>query len=128
MSVRFSPDACPGCGEPLRPKYSTYRSGTRGLLFPLGLLGGMVAVIALLWASFWCAFALTNALFADANLPRRDMGFLAFLFQIPMVVLIVWVARTGWGWLHRLPKKFAAGCETCSWTGPCKVYEGERGA
>ena len=123
MSVRFSPDACPGCGEPLRPKYSTYRHGTRSWLFPAGLIGGMVAILVLLVLSFWAAFALSDEFFGDAGLPRRDKGVLTFLIQIPMFVLIVYGARIGWRLLHRLPRTFFAGCETCTWTGPCRVYE-----
>lgn len=123
MSVRFSPDACPGCGDPLRPKYSTYRSGTRGLLFPLGLLGGMAAVLVLFALTFWAAAVLTEQLVGNAGLLPREKGAVMFLLQIPMVALIVWGARVGWGALHRLPKTFACGCETCTWTGPCKVYE-----
>ena len=124
MSVRFSPDACPGCGEPLRPKYSTYRHGTRGWLFPVGLVGGMFAVIGLLALSFLAAFVLAEELFGDAALKRREKGILTFLLQIPMWVLVVWAARVGFRVLHRLPRTFTASCETCTWTGPCKVYEG----
>lgn len=123
MSVRFSPDACPGCGEPLRPKYSTYRHGTRHWLFPVGLLGGMVAILVLLALSFWAAFELGDEFFGDAGLKRREKGILTFLLQIPMFVLIVYGAKVGWRAIHRLPRTFTAGCETCTWTGPCKVYE-----
>jgi hypothetical protein len=123
MSVRFSPDACPGCGEPLRPKYSTYRGATRGPLFPIGLLVGMAVVLALLAASFLGGFALADELFRNANLPARDKGVLTFLLQIPMFALVVWAARVGFRALNRLPRTFTTGCETCPWTGPCKVYE-----
>lgn len=123
MSVRFSPDACPGCGEELHPKYSTYRHGTRGLLFPLGLIGGMLAVLGLLALSFWGAFLLADELFGNVALKRRERGALTFLLQIPMFALVVWGSRVGFRALHRLPRTFTAGCEKCSWTGPCKVYE-----
>lgn len=123
MSVRFSPDACPGCGEPLRPKYTAYRDSTRGPLFPLGLIGGMFAVIALLAAAFLGGLALIEELFRNANLPGREKGALALLIQIPMFVIVGLTARTGFRLLHRLPRTFTAGCETCTWTGPCKVYE-----
>ncbi|MBN9121188.1 MAG: hypothetical protein J0I06_18890 [Planctomycetes bacterium] len=125
MSVRFSPDACLGCGEPLRPKYSTYRHGTRGPLFTLGLVGGMFAVLGLLAVSFLGGFALADELFANANLPDREKGALTFLIQIPMFALVVVAARLGFRALHRLPRTFTVGCETCTWTGPCKVYEAE---
>jgi len=127
MSVRFSPDACPGCGEPLRPKYSTYRAGTRGWMFPVGLIGGMLAVIGLLAVSFLGGFALAGELFGNAGLQDREMGALAFLLQLPMFALVVLVARIGFRALHRLPRTFEAGCETCTWTGPCKVYESAEG-
>jgi hypothetical protein len=123
MSVRFSPDACPGCGEPLRPKYSTYRTGKRSRLFPAGLIVGVVAIAALILLSFWGAAILTEELFADAPLARREKGMLTFLLQIPMVLLIVFGARIGWRLLHRLPRTFFTGCQTCTWTGLCKVYE-----
>jgi hypothetical protein len=123
MNVRFSPDACPGCGEPLRPKYTTYRDGTRGPLFPLGLVGGMVAVLGLLWLSFLGGFAIVGAFFGDAGLKDREMGALAFLIQIPMFALVALAARAGFRLLNRLPRTFTAGCQTCTWTGPCKVYE-----
>jgi hypothetical protein len=123
MSVRFSPDACPGCGESLRPKYSTYRHGTRSWLFPLGLIGGMFAVIGLLALSFVGGFALAGELFGNAGLKDRELGVLTFLLQIPMFALVVFGARTGFRALNRLPRTFTAGCETCTWTGPCKVYD-----
>jgi hypothetical protein len=123
MSVRFSPDAGPGCGEPLRPKYSTYRTGTRSWLFQAGLVGGVFAIAGLIVLSFWGAAILTEELFRDAPLARREKGMLTFLLQIPMVGLIVFGARIGWRLLHRLPRTFFTGCETCTWTGPCKVYE-----
>ena len=110
MSVRFSPDACPGCGEPLRPKYSTYRTGTRSWMFPVGLVGGMFAVIALLAASFVGGFALAGELFGNAGLADREMGALAFLLQLPMFALIGLAARTGFRLLNRLPRAFEAGC------------------
>src|SRR5690242_1976433 len=109
MSVRFSPDACPGCGEPLRPKYSTYRTGTRSWLFPAGLIVGVVAVAGLILLSFWASSILTEELFGEAPLKRREKGMLTFLLQIPMVVLIVYGARIGWRLLHRLPRTFFAG-------------------
>jgi hypothetical protein len=127
MSVRFSPDACPGCGEPLRPKYSTYRHGTRHWLFSAGLVGGAVAILALIALSFWGAFVLADVLFGNAGLLRRDQGVLTFLLQIPMLALIAWGAKIGWRALHRLPRTFEAGCETCTWTGPCRVYETTEG-
>lgn len=125
MGVRFSPDACPGCGEPLRPKYSTYRHGTRSLLFPVGLVGGVFAVAGLIALSFVAAVLLATELFGDAGLTRREKGMLTFLLQIPMFVLIAWAARAGWRGLHRLPRTFETGCPTCTWTGPCKVYEAD---
>lgn len=127
MSVRFSPSACPGCGGPLQPKYSTYRHGTRSLLFPAGLIGGILAVSVLILVSFTATLLLTEVIFGDAGLQRREKGILAFLLQIPMFVLIVWGSRVGWRLLHRLPRTFATGCEKCSWTGPCKVYEHAEG-
>ena len=123
MSVRFSPDACPGCGEPLRPKYTTYRDGTRGPLFAMGLFGGMAVVLALLTVAFLGGFALADALFGNAKLPDREKGALAFLIQIPMFALVVFAARVGFRALFRLPRTFTASCGTCTWTGPCKVYE-----
>jgi hypothetical protein len=123
MSVRFSPDACPGCGEPLRPKYSTYRSGTRSWLFSLGLITGIVGIASLIVLSFFGASLLTQEFFGNAGLKRREIGMLTFLIQIPLVIVIVLVARTGWRLLHRLPRTFFTGCETCPWTGPCRVYE-----
>ena len=123
MSVRFSPDMCPGCGDPLRPKYSTYRNGTRGPLFPLGLLGGMAATLSLLVLSFWVAAVIARALFGNAGLTLRELGALTFVVQLPLFALVVFAVRVGWAALHRLPKTFTAGCETCTWTGACKVYE-----
>ena len=123
MSVRFSPDACPGCGEPLRPKYSTYRHGKLHWLFRVGLVGGGFAILGLIALSFWGAAVLTEELFGDAGLQRREKGTLMFLLQIPMIALVVWGAKIGWRALHRLPRTFETGCETCTWTGPCRVYE-----
>jgi hypothetical protein len=123
MSVRFSPEVCPGCGEPLQPKYSTYRHGTRGLLFPLGLIGGLFAVPILLGVSFVVAFVLASKLFGNAGLKDREFGVLIFLIQLPMFAVVALLARGGFRLLNRLPRTFTAGCETCTWTGPCKVYE-----
>jgi hypothetical protein len=123
MSVWFSPDACPGCGEPLRPKYSVYRHGTRHWLFPVGIVGGSFAVLALIALSFWGAFELAEELFGAAPLLKRERGILTFLVQVPIIALIVLGARVGWRVLFRLPRTFEAGCLTCTWTGPCKVYE-----
>ena len=39
------------------------------------------------------------------------------------IALICLAARAGFRALNRLPRTFEAGCETCTWTGPCKVYE-----
>jgi hypothetical protein len=128
MAVRFEPACCPGCGEPLRPKYSTYRHGTRSWLFPAGLVGGAIGVLVLLALSFWAAFELNAAAFAGAGLQRRESGMLTFLLQAPMVVLIGFGARAGWRALHRLPRTFGAGCGTCSWTGPCRVFEDPGGS
>lgn len=123
MGVRFSPDVCPGCGEPLRPKYTTYRNATRGPLFPLGLIGGLFAVPALLGASFVVAFVVALEFFGNAGLRDREMGVLIFLIQLPMFAVIALLARAGFRVLTRLPRKFTAGCEACNWTGACKVYE-----
>jgi hypothetical protein len=127
MSVRFSPDACPGCGEPLQPRYSTYRTGTRGPLFPLGLVAGVVGTLALLGLSFWGAAVIAGAVFGNAGLTRRELGVLTFLVHLPLLALLVAAVRAGWIALHRLPKTFHTGCETCTWTGPCKVYERSEG-
>jgi hypothetical protein len=123
MGVRFSPDACPGCGEPLRPKYSTYRFGARHWLYRVGLVGGAFAVLGLGALTFWGAFELAEVLLGDAGLGRRDRGVLTFLIQLVMLALIGVGARVAWGALHRLPRTFTAGCETCTWTGPCQVFE-----
>jgi hypothetical protein len=123
MSARFSPDACPGCGEPLRPKYSVYRHGTRHWLFPVGLVGGSLGVLALIALSFWGAFELAEEVFGGAAILRRERGILTFLIQVLLIALIVIGARIGWRLLFRLPRTFEAACQTCTWTGPCKVYE-----
>jgi hypothetical protein len=123
MSVRFSPEECPGCGEPLRPKYSTYRQGARSWLFPVGIVGGGFAVLALLALAFLGGLAIAGAIARAAGLNDREMGLLALLCQIPLFALVALGARVGWGMLHRLPRTFESGCGTCTWTGPCKVYE-----
>lgn len=123
MSIRFSPDACPGCGSPLRPKYSTYRIGARHWLFPAALVGGMLATLALIPVILWGVGQLAEFLLGDLGLQRREMGVLYFFLLIPFGVAVWRLNMIGWRVIHRLPRNFTAGCETCTWTGPCKVYE-----
>lgn len=123
MSVRFSPDACPGCGEPLRPKYTTYRTGTRHWLFPAAIIGGLLATLSSIPVILWGVGHLAQVLFGDLGLQRSEMGILYFLLLLPFGAVVVRLNRIGWRLIHRLPRTFAAGCETCTWTGPCKVYE-----
>lgn len=122
MSIRFSPAACPGCGSPLRPKYSTYRIGARHWLFPAAIVGGMLATVALIPVILWGVGQLAEFLLGDLGLQRREMGVLYFLMLIPFGALVVRLNLIGWRLIHRLPRTFAAGCEACTWTGPCRVY------
>ena len=123
MSIRFSPAACPGCGSPLRPKYSTYRIGARHWLFPAALVGGILATLALIPVILWGVGHLAQLLFGDLGLQRREMGVLYFFLLIPFGGAVWCLNMIGWRLIHRLPRNFTAGCETCTWTGPCKVYE-----
>ena len=83
----------------------------------------MLATLALIPVILWGVGHLAELLFGELGLQPREMGVLYFLLLIPFGMVLWRLNLIGWRLIHRLPRNFTAGCETCTWTGACQVYE-----
>src|SRR5262245_55041093 len=115
-SVRFTPADCPGCKAKLAPKYSQYKIAPQHPLYWAFVVGGVVAILLLLWFSFTGAAFLAIEYGDSARKQERGMlFFLAFLIDMP-IVFGLW--RLWLKVVQRLPRTFAYKCENCVWSGP----------
>lgn len=121
LTVRFYPPQCPECGAPVEANYTQYRRAPRHPLFVPLLFLGAVGAIGAVWLALWGIGVLTTAWTAGMELRRMERGVLYLVPLTVAFVLLAWLCRWWWRFVHGLSRSFVYECPACGWSGTVRV-------